>query len=283
MTWQDPSAAVEQVQARLTTQHLGRTLHCLEEVDSTNSDLARRAGQAPHGTVVWAERQSAGRGRRGRSWYGVPGKSLCFSLLLCPSAPGTGPRVPHPFLSWIPLASALGVATGIAVVTGITPQLKWPNDVLIDGKKLGGLLCESLAGSDGPSLVIGIGLNVALAPEDYPVDLRDRITSLTAHTDKPIAREALLAALLNVLEPRLDAVCSQQMSEIRRDYRQACSTLGRHVRVELAGQPSLEGLAESIADSGALMIRPDAAPATATADSDIQPVAVMAGDVVHLR
>lgn len=283
MTSHDPSAAVQQVQARLTTQHLGRTLHCLDEVDSTNSDLARRGPQAPHGTVVWAERQSAGRGRRGRSWYGVPGKSLCFSLLLRPSETGTASRTPHPFPSWIPLASALGVATGIAAVTGIKPQLKWPNDILIEGKKLGGLLCESLAGSDGPSLVIGIGLNVALKPEDYPPDLRDRITSLTAHTDKPIAREALLAALLNELEPRLDAVCSQRMTEIRRDYRQACSTLGRHVRVELAGQPSLEGLAESIADSGALMIRPDAATAAATADSTIQPVAVVAGDVVHLR
>lgn len=282
MTLHDHRAATQQIQALLTTQHLGRTLHILDDVDSTNSEAARLGAQAPHGTVIWADTQSAGRGRRGRTWYAVPGKSLCLSVLIRPSARGAHVRIPQSAVSWIPLASAVGVAGGIAALTGITPQLKWPNDILVDGKKLGGLLCESLAGGDGPSFVIGIGLNVALTPADYPTELRDRVTSLSASTGAPIVREALLASLLNHLEPRLDALSAPQIADLQHDYRQACSTLGRHVRVELTGQPPLEGLAEAIADSGALLVRPDPMPGTLPTLGR-PPVAVMAGDVVHLR
>lgn len=271
------SAAV--ISASLTTQRLGRTIHLFDRVDSTNS-IAARLGQegAPHGTVVSADDQTSGRGRRGRPWHTVPGQSLCVSILLRPDCPAGTDRS---WLAWIPLAAALGVAEGIASSISRSPQLKWPNDLLFGSKKVGGLLCESLGTSgQAPLLVVGIGINVNLAAQDFPDDLRTTATSLTLECGRSVDRGPLLAAILNRLEPRLDAICRSELDSIRQDYRRACATLGRRVRVELQERVPLEGMASDIADSGALLIVPDAPTATSPTPRVVE---VLAGDVVHLR
>ena len=132
----------EAVAASLRTRVFGRRLHLLQQTDSTNSALLKLAqAGAEHGTVVCADYQTAGRGRRGRAWFSRPGDGLCFSLLL------RGRRLlsdnAH-WPAWVPLAGGTAVALGIADTVTVTPALKWPNDLLLDGRKLGGILSESV-------------------------------------------------------------------------------------------------------------------------------------------
>ncbi len=269
----------ESVTAALTTKALGRTLHLLDHCDSTNSVAMRLAQEgAAHGTVVCAEHQTAGRGRRGRIWHDQPGESLCCSLLLRPAAPGSEESS---WVSWIPLAAAVGVATGVHDATKVSINLKWPNDLLLHNKKVGGLLCERIGPVGGsPLFVIGLGLNVNGSPSTFPAEFRDQATSLRATTGQPIARGPLLAHLLNALEPRLQAVLSNDLRSIRQDYERACSTLNKLVRIDLPAGQRLEGTAIGLADSGALLVRPSVAAGSSPAPEVIE---VLAGDVVHLR
>ncbi len=268
------------VTSLLSTTHLGRTLHLLDQTDSTNSATAQLAQEGvPHGTVVWTDRQTAGRGRRGRTWYARPGTSLCFSVLLRPSLP----LAPDPlWLGWIPLASAVGVAAGIERSLSISSTLKWPNDLLIQERKVGGLLCESLGSADrAPLLIIGVGLNVNLRPDDFPDELRGCATSLAGEGEAPVDRSQLLAHLLNELEPRLEHVCRGDLDQAREEYRQRCVTIGRLVRVDRQGDAiPLEGTAVGISDSGGLLIQ---ARGGAAGPGPSEVVEVLAGDVVHLR
>lgn len=269
----------ESISALLHTQHVGRALHCFEHVDSTNAEAGRLAGRGVvHGTVVCADRQSAGRGRRGRQWYSEPGKSLCFSVLLRPLLPVEGKQE---WITWIPLAAAVGVAAGIRRSLGLEPTLKWPNDLLMQERKLGGVLCESLATADRSlALIVGIGLNVSQHARDFPDELTEAATSLAIHTGTEVQRASLFASILNELEPRLDSVCGGDVEHVRREYRQACGTIGRMVRIDRQHDVCLVGRARDIAPSGALLVE-------ARREASIGPaeelVEVLAGDVVHLR
>lgn len=274
-----PDLSPESVTAALTTKALGRTLHLLDHCDSTNSVATRLAQEgAAHGTVVCAEHQTAGRGRRGRLWYDQPGASLCCSLLLRPAAPESAEAS---WVSWIPLAAAVGVATGVHDAIQVTISLKWPNDLLLHNKKVGGLLCERIgAVGTTPLFVIGIGLNANGSPSTFPAEFRNQATSLQATTGQPIARGPLLAHLLNALEPRLQAVLSHDLHRLRQDYERACATLNKLVRIDLPAGQRIEGTAIGLADSGALLVRPAVAPGSAPAPEVVE---VLAGDVVHLR
>ncbi|MFO0773879.1 MAG: biotin--[acetyl-CoA-carboxylase] ligase [Nitrospiraceae bacterium] len=286
------------LKAGLTTSWLGRPFSALASVDSTNSEVLRYAGQSDqtqhpvHGTTIFADEQTAGRGRRGRSWMAVPGGSLCFSFVLQPGAATLEATETHAsdrsHLAWIPLATALGLAEGIRAATGIAPQVKWPNDLLSNGRKLGGILCEAQGHGASQQIVVGIGINLDSTGADIPPDLQPIMTCLRQQTRRTIARAELLAALLNALEPCLDPFCrtdtadpttTTSRADIRRRYRATCITIGKTVRVELSDKSPLTGVAESIADSGALLIRPTADPGQPSP----APVAVFAGDVVHLR
>jgi BirA family transcriptional regulator, biotin operon repressor / biotin---[acetyl-CoA-carboxylase] ligase len=270
---------VEALQAGLRTQRLGRTLRLFDEVDSTNlvaTEMAQRG--ADHGTVVVAERQTAGKGRLGRSWFSPAGEGLYCSILLRSEYSRSLPDR----LTWIPLISAMATARAIDQTTGLAVRLKWPNDVLLGERKVGGLLCESGGRASGPShavghpgyVIVGIGLNVNI--ETFPEDLRDVATSLAIAAGRPVDRTRLLTALLNELEMTIESLSTASDLDLVRSYTAVCATLGRRVKLELAGNESLTGWAQAIGPDGSLRVIRDGPQADSM-------VAVRAGEVVHVR
>lgn len=271
----------EAVRARLVTKTLGRTLHVLEETPSTNTTALTLAQQgAEDGTVIVADRQTAGRGRLGRHWHSPPGVNLYCSVILR--------RRPTPerrmsWLSWVPLLSAVAVARAVQAEAGVLPTLKWPNDLMVGQRKLGGLLCESGGlGELDRVVVVGLGLNVNAGPDAFPGELREVATSLACETGRLFDRAALLASVLAELEHRYDAFPLQEAGEWMHEYATLCSTLGRSVRAEVAGGETLEGWAEGIGSDGSLRIRLTRPTALGSAQAGLV-VEVRAADIMHVR
>jgi BirA family transcriptional regulator, biotin operon repressor / biotin---[acetyl-CoA-carboxylase] ligase len=219
-------------------------------IGSTNTYLLDegRAG-APEGTVAIADHQTAGRGRLGRVWVAPPGGSLLVSVLLRPL------QLPADRRHLLTAAFALAAAGACTAVAGIFPEIKWPNDLLIEERKLAGILAEA----DRDTVVVGMGMNVSSAPPGG--------ISVSEVAGRPVDRGELLAAILGGLEHWY-----RDLASVGAAYRAACATVGRNVRVELpAGE--LVGLAEGVDDRGRLMVRTEAG----------EVVAVSVGDVVHVR
>jgi BirA family biotin operon repressor/biotin-[acetyl-CoA-carboxylase] ligase len=267
----------EAVTAFLHTERFGRTLHLLAQVDSTNHAAALLAQHsAPHGTVVLAEQQTAGRGRMGRTWFSPPGDGLYCSVVLRPSDELLD-RLP-----WIPLVSAMAAARAISNVTVAQVRLKWPNDLLHDERKLGGLLCES-GGQSATStsrgvplyVIAGIGLNVNTPLERFPSDLQHIATSLAIASGGRVNRLRLFVALLEELEAGWAILRTAPIAELIRDYTHWCVTIGRRIRVALPGDERVEGVADGIAVDGSLRV--------VRTGPDGHAVDVRAGDVIHVR
>ncbi|MBF0528482.1 MAG: biotin--[acetyl-CoA-carboxylase] ligase [Deltaproteobacteria bacterium] len=243
-----PPSILNELTNLLRTKVLGQgRLEHHQLIASTNTramDLA--LDNFPEGTLVWAESQSAGRGRWGRTWHSGPGASLSFSLILQP--------YPLNRPSLITLVAGLSVAEAIRQVTGYFPEIKWPNDLLINGKKMAGLLAELDSGTRPPRFVVlGIGLNVNLTAEDIPLELRDTAGSLLIATGKTWERIDLLAAILEKLEYYYLLLKENSREEIMSRYRQACITIGADVRVA-QGPKVIEGRAVSVDHDGRLVI-----------------------------
>jgi BirA family biotin operon repressor/biotin-[acetyl-CoA-carboxylase] ligase len=239
-------------------------VHWLDEVGSTNTyvrDLARQG--APAGLVAVADHQTAGRGRLDRRWESPAGANLLASVLLRPACSGGDVHLSAG-------AVALAGADACRAVAGVEPVLKWPNDLLLDGAKLAGVLAEAeFAGSTLQAVVVGIGINVAWPgpPEAGGTCLDD-----VGGTAQPVARRALLDHLLAALEPRCALLEDEGGRHTLADeVRARCGTLGQEVRVSLAAE-ELVGRAVAIDEAGRLLVE--------TAGG---PRAVSAGDVVHLR
>jgi len=226
-----------------------------DSLDSTNRYLLgeARAG-APEGVVAVADYQTAGRGRRGRTWVAPPGASLLVSVLVRPSLPSDRTQL-------VSIAAGLAMADAVERVAGFRPALKWPNDLLADEKKLAGLLAEA----DGDAVVVGAGLNVEW--EDFPPEVAATATACNLVAGKPVERDAILDAFLDGFAARY-----ADLDNVLPEYRTCLATLGRRVRIE-TGPGDLTGTAVDVGDSGELLVEPD---------GDGR-VAVHAGDVVHLR
>ncbi len=184
------------IAAGLRARQLGSRIEVRAQIGSTNEECVRlaRAGE-PAGTVMIADWQSAGRGRRGRRWLAPPGSAVLLSVVLRPALPAEA-------LGRIGMAAALAAAAAVRDRTGLAPAVKYPNDVLLEGRKLAGVLCEAhLAGERVEWAVAGVGLNVR--QEAVPPDLVGLATSLEEHGALP-ARIDLARALLERLEQRLD-------------------------------------------------------------------------------
>jgi BirA family transcriptional regulator, biotin operon repressor / biotin---[acetyl-CoA-carboxylase] ligase len=237
----------------LTTTRFGRVYEAHGVVASTN-DLCAARGRtgAPEGLLVIADGQSAGRGRLGRSWQSPAGQNLYFSLLLRPDVP----PAELPPLTLVAGAAVAGVLQGL----GLAPRLKWPNDVLIrsqpDGqlRKLCGILTEmATEGQRIRALVLGIGVDVN--QRDFPPDLAGRASSLALATGRAHDRGALLADIVNALEPAFDRTFRSGAGDSLRDWR-ALADLPRACRIERAGGAEpLSGTALDIDDQGALLVR----------------------------
>jgi BirA family biotin operon repressor/biotin-[acetyl-CoA-carboxylase] ligase len=216
-------------------------------VGSTNDLLKERArAGAPAWSAVLAERQTAGRGRQGHSWASPPG-NLYLSVLLRPSLPAD---------SWgvLPLAAGLAVCEAAGELE-VAAELKWPNDVLVGGRKLAGILVEAVSGARGmESAVVGIGVNVATVPAELPAELAGRITSLAAERGSPVDLLAFAAAVLARLAVCYDALVRDGSAAIVQRWRQrAAAWWGSVVEVESAGEIR-RGIARGVDERGALLL-----------------------------
>ncbi len=239
----DDSLSPELIKRGLNTRYVGRNILYYPCLPST-MDAARQAalGGAPEGAVVLAGRQTAGRGRLKRAWLSPRG-CLTFSLVLYPETP----RLP-----FLVMASALAVAEAIETLAPLKTEIKWPNDVLIKGKKVSGILIDTGLKEGGPNYaVIGIGLNVNVNLADCP-EIADIATSLSAETGRELSRAAVLRELCARFENWYEAL--REGAPVLAAWRGRLSTLGKHVRVK-AGAEVYEGLAEDVASDGALMLR----------------------------
>lgn len=195
---------------------------------------------APHGVVVAAEQQTAGRGRRGSTWASPPGAGLYFSVVVKPSAAS---------LPLLTLAAGVAVREGVAATSGLQADLKWPNDLLVGKRKLAGILAEGIAiGTSAQAVIVGVGVN--LQPAAYPPDVAARATSIEGELRRPVDREALLAAILDALSARL-ATLEQNAGDILQAWR-AASPSAVGTRVAWDGH---RGVTAGIDDTGALLVR----------------------------
>jgi BirA family biotin operon repressor/biotin-[acetyl-CoA-carboxylase] ligase len=241
----DAALDIDMLTRALVDSPLPLPVRYFPTLDSTNTYAMRLPlDEAQEGLVIITDHQTAGRGRVGRVWEGFARQQLTFSVILKP-----------PFAAnWLVMASALAVSEAIPRVKGLTPAIKWPNDVLIGGKKVCGILIET----SGETAVIGIGLNVNGSLAQQPV-LAARATTLEDEIGHPLARETLAAAVLLALAKHYDAMRSQGdagREAVRAAWRNRLVTLGAEVRVE-QGQKEVTGWAEDVADDGALIVRRD--------------------------
>lgn len=224
---------------------LGRPLEVMDETGSTNDDAKRGARDgAPHGAVWVAEAQRAGRGRQARSWYAAPGESLLASVLLrTKAAPARTPQ----------LSLVAGLAVRDAVARRIEPsrvRLKWPNDVLVDGKKVAGVLVESIiAGARVDALIVGFGVNVHT--RELPEELSSRATSLSLAGATDVDRSELLADVLAGLDRDIELVAHRGLGLVRARLA-ACDAL---FGTEIAFAEGEGGVAAGIDDDGRLVVR----------------------------
>ena len=267
------------IHSTLSTSWLGRRIELFDSIPSTNREAVRLAqANVEHGTVVVADSQSAGRGRLARTWFSPPGANLYCSAILKAVRP---PERLTEWLSWLPLISALAAAEAIEAVSSLHVSLKWPNDLLISERKVGGILCESGAGTGStPFQVIGIGLNVNVEQQDWPEELRETATSIWHEQQRVVDRNRLLAQLLLELEHCIEELALHGTSRLSLAYHQRCSTIGQRVKAILANGDLCVGVAEGIGQDGALMLRPDE-----TQPGSKKPVILhlRVADIIHVR
>jgi BirA family biotin operon repressor/biotin-[acetyl-CoA-carboxylase] ligase len=274
-----PAYDVTAIQAGLRTAAIGRIIHYQASMASTNSAAIALAQEGScHGTLVLADAQRAGRGRRGRQWYSPPGRNLYCSVIFRMPPGQTGS------LTLIPLASALAVADVISDSAAIPCRLKWPNDVLIRDKKVAGILCESVGGQADTIVVIGIGINVNSQPEDLPGELKSTATTLLAERgvprDIPIDRTALVSTLMNRLEERMALLSPQTQPRLLDAYRTRCATLGQWIHATVSETDMIEGIAEAIGVDGSLHIRRSSSAGSGRTGELVE---VRSADILHLR
>lgn len=223
-------------------KQIGRRVDCLEQVDSTNLYLKALADQgAPHGTVATARVQTGGLGRQGRSFHSPEGKGLYLSVLLRPQV---SPQQATHLTAWV----ALAAARAVEAACGLRPDVKWVNDLQIEGKKLSGILCQMGTDGNGEDYVIaGIGINVSHTPEDFPPQVAPLATSLARHLPCPPGLTALARALIGELD-RMSEDFPHRGEEYLAEYRRRCVTLGQWVEFSTSHGPK-EGLARDVDSS----------------------------------
>lgn len=252
-----------EIQAGLVTRLVGRDIVYFSEVDSTNVQAQRLAEQgALDGTVVVADSQSAGKGRLGRRWDSPPGVNLYTSVILRPA-------ISPLRAAQLTFVAAVAVARAIKESCGLQVQVKWPNDLLLHGRKVAGLLSEMSAESERIHyVVLGIGINVNLDPAHLPADLRYPATSLKAAAGAHCPRACLARHLFQHLDVLYQEYLQSGFSPIARYWEALCAWRGRRVEVD-RGQDRIQGLFSGIDDNGALLIDAGAE----------EPLKIYAGDV----
>jgi BirA family biotin operon repressor/biotin-[acetyl-CoA-carboxylase] ligase len=238
-----------------------REVRVVTRTGSTNADVAAaaRAGAAP-GLVVVAEQQDTGRGRLDRRWEAPARSAVLMSMLVQPA-------VPPAAISLLPLVVGVAVAEAVRQVASLGATLKWPNDVMLDGRKVGGILVERV----GDVFVAGVGVNVSTRPDELPVPQATSLLVAGGGAD----REPLVKEILRAVDRWLATFESAggDAPSVLRAYREICETIGRRVRVELPGGRTVIGTVTGVDEGGRLVVATDA--------GDVHELAV--GDVTHVR
>jgi BirA family biotin operon repressor/biotin-[acetyl-CoA-carboxylase] ligase len=247
----EPDALLaDDLMARLgATKVIGRDIQVFEETTSTN-DVAEKLARdgVKEGAVVFAESQTKGRGRLGRAWMSPTRKGLWFSVLL-------RPNVQPQETTQLTVISATALRRAIKNFTGLTAEIKWPNDLLLGGKKTAGILTEMSAELDRVRhVILGIGVDVNQDAAGFPPELRKIATSLKLESGVEISRAGLAVEILRELDLDYARIGAGKFSEIADEWEAACVTIGRDVAVHV-GERRFRGHAESLDDDGALLVR----------------------------
>lgn len=274
-----PSLTRDAIHSTLATAWLGHRIELFDSLPSTNREASRLAqANVEHGTVIVADSQTAGRGRMDRTWFSPPGTNLYCSAILRMKRPTEGLTE---WLSWLPLVSALAAAEAIEAVSSLHVSVKWPNDLLISERKVGGILCESGSGTgSSPFQIIGIGLNVNVEQQDWPEEIRESATSIWQHQQRVVDRNRLLAQLLLELEQCIDELADHGTNRLALAYHQRCDTIGQKVKATMANGDLCVGRAEGIGQDGALMVRPDT---TQPGSKTPEIIHLRVADIIHVR
>ncbi len=242
----------QQILSQLTRHPWQEHLHCYDTVGSTN-DLAKEMARngAPEGTVIIAQAQTAGRGRMGRSFHAPAGLGLYFSLILRPQCnPNT--------LLHLTCAAAKAACDGVESCSGFRPQIKWTNDLIANGRKLGGILTELSVSSKTELVewaVIGIGINCNHSQQDFPPELQDMATSLKEITGKNALPSSLAAHLMQALY-HMNTQLFSHKEDILEAYRRDCITVGQHIML-VRGEERFYGTALDVDSDGGLTVQLD--------------------------
>jgi BirA family biotin operon repressor/biotin-[acetyl-CoA-carboxylase] ligase len=257
----------EQIRDGLTTKWLGRTFHFYDAVESTNLiaiDLAQQG--APEGTVVLADQQLRGRGRGSRSWHSPAGVGIYCSIVLRPKMAAAKAQL-------ITLMAGVSIVKAIALRTGLSPRLKWPNDILINDKKVAGILLESkVSGVQIGYSVIGFGINVNNRSADISEDIRVSASSLLMELKKLVDRSTLVIAIFSELEGLYHRFQREDFPVILEQWRHYSSTLGQRVRI-WQGDKATDGIALDLTEDGGLLMKVEGG----------KQIVIHAGDVEHLK
>lgn len=240
---------MDDIRSRLDSRRFGRELTFYSEVQSTQNaarDLAE-AG-APEGALVVADHQSSGRGRMGRSWVSPPGKGIYMSMIMRPS-------VPIHCAPQLTLLTAVALCRSLRQLTNLDIGIKWPNDLLIDGKKISGILLESTAEDERLKYIIaGIGISVNLSEGDYPEEVLAKATSLRIASGKVFSRAAIIAEFLREWEALYDAFLQEGFGPIAALWESLSVSIGRTVRLTTP-QGEMMGVPVGLEPSGAIRVR----------------------------
>jgi BirA family transcriptional regulator, biotin operon repressor / biotin---[acetyl-CoA-carboxylase] ligase len=228
----------------------GRPTEYYTELSSTMDAVRERArAGAPEGLVIAADRQTAGRGRLGRVWSSPPG-ALCFSLLL-------RPKLPIDDLGLLSICFGVAAANAVRDITQLPVGLKWPNDLVINDKKLAGLLIETELHADVLDFaVLGMGINVNVPQLAFPPELQHQATSLLIETGNEVSKDALLQAILLQSEKCYKQLLAQDYAALEQQWNELDATRGRRVRYSRAGE-IIAGVAAGLAPNGALQVNTD--------------------------
>ncbi|WP_018922280.1 biotin--[acetyl-CoA-carboxylase] ligase [Salsuginibacillus kocurii] len=241
----------EEIKSRLETEHLGQHVIYNEEVTSTQ-DLAHEQAQksAPEGTIVVADRQTKGKGRLGRVWHSPPEHGLWTSLILRPNIPPY--KAPQ-----LTLLTAVAVAEGAGNLTGAEAEIKWPNDVLLNGKKLCGILTEMQSEADMiHAIIVGIGMNVNQQVQDFPEELKGIATSLRLEYGAPFRRADVLKEILERFEYWYQRFLTEGFEPVRNQWEVYALSFGRRIKARTI-QGTIYGIAKGITADGVLLLEDD--------------------------
>lgn len=240
--------STQKFQSDLATEKFGKTIVFYEEIGSTNDEAKRLAREGkPEGLLVLSDRQTAGKGRFGRKWHSPEKTGLYCSLIL-------RPPVPVSKISLLTILAGVAVLETIQKETSLAPLLKWPNDVLINGKKVCGILTESTSKKDKVEFAImGIGININNRKEQFPDEICLSSTSLKIESGKDIIREKFLSSLLFHLENKYTCFLKNGNKNILQVWRKHNDVLGKKVKI-YQGTRLIVGLARDIDDEGNLLV-----------------------------